>query len=120
MKKVCATGPGSAIPVVSKQPKKAKEYYEKAIATYAKITSDPLLPDKSAWAMNKIAEVYESHLHDTTLAVGIYQNVLKNYSKTRWVQFAQGALMRISQATTARDTTKSIPPSVSSNTTRKK
>ena len=104
----------------TKQSKKAKEYYDKAIATYAKMTADPLLPDKAAWAMTKIAEIQDAHLHNPKEARAIYEDIVKNYSKTRWVRFAQGALMQMSQRTTAQDTTKSMMPPVSPDTTKQK
>lgn len=96
-----------------KQPKKAADSYQKAIGQYAAITTDKLVPDKACWAMTRMGEIYELHLMDTTKAVTIYKEAIKDYPKTQFVRYAQNALMRIAKPTAAQDTTKrSIPAPV--------
>jgi len=91
----------------NKQDAKAVEAYKKAINTYAKITTDKKVPDKAAWATMKIGEVYAGNLNDLDSAKKIFQEVVKDYPKSQWAQYAQAGLARINQmkAAPAKDTT---------------
>jgi tetratricopeptide (TPR) repeat protein len=103
-----------------KQSKKAAESYQKALGTYAQITTDKLVPDKACWAMTKLGEIYELHLMDTTKAVALYKEAITDFPKTQTVRYAQNALMRVTRPPMARDTTRMNPAGPAIDTTKKK
>ena len=77
-----------------KNEKKAMESYMKAISTYAKITADKTVADKSAWATMKMGEVYQMYIKDTAKSMQLFQSVLSQYSTSQWTKFAKAAIAR--------------------------